>query len=98
MKGSLSLATLAFTGYAAAYPSILAHLQERDGSAAPQMAAPEFKRQTPGFDAATQYVSNKGAHAFVPPSGNDQRGPCPGLNAMANQYVSLPSCELIVKF
>ena len=47
-----------------------------------------LKRQAPGvtppFDAAQQYVSNQGAHAFVPPSGNDQRGPCPGLNAMAN--------------
>lgn len=46
------------------------------------------KRQLPGvtppFDAAQQYVSNQGSHAFVPPSGNDQRGPCPGLNAMAN--------------
>jgi Peroxidase, family 2 len=39
---------------------------------------------TPPFDAAQQYVSNQGTHAFVVPSGSDQRGPCPGLNAMAN--------------
>ncbi|KAI1343584.1 hypothetical protein F5Y15DRAFT_412368 [Xylariaceae sp. FL0016] len=49
---------------------------------------PYAKRQAPGltppFDAETQYVSNTGEHAFVAPSGNDQRGPCPGLNAMAN--------------
>ena len=34
-----------------------------------------------GFDAATQYVSNQGAHAFVPPNlaAGDQRGPCPGM-------------------
>jgi len=49
--------------------------------------APQQKRQvvSPGFSAALQYVSNKGDHAFVAPSGSDQRGPCPGLNAMANQ-------------
>ncbi|MCJ1441811.1 MAG: hypothetical protein MMC23_002303 [Stictis urceolatum] len=47
-----------------------------------------IKRQAPGitppFDAEQQYVSNTGAHAFVAPSGDDQRGPCPGLNAIAN--------------
>lgn len=46
------------------------------------------KRQAPGvvppFNAATQYVSTTGAHAFVAPGPGDQRGPCPGLNAMAN--------------
>ncbi|KAI1422637.1 hypothetical protein F5Y12DRAFT_799343 [Xylaria sp. FL1777] len=49
---------------------------------------PFAKRQaagiTPYFDAKMQYVSNTGDHAFVPPGGSDQRGPCPGLNAMAN--------------
>jgi Peroxidase, family 2 len=39
---------------------------------------------TPPFDAAQQYVSNQGTHAFVTPSGSDQRDPCPGLIAMAN--------------
>ena len=38
------------------------------------------KRQAPGitppFDASQQYVSNAGAHAFVAPGPNDQRGPC----------------------
>lgn len=40
----------------------------------------------PGFDAATQYVSTTGEHAFVAPDfeAGDVRGPCPGLNAMAN--------------
>ncbi|KAF2100903.1 Cloroperoxidase [Rhizodiscina lignyota] len=41
----------------------------------------QLKGVTPPFDAEQQYVSNQGAHAFVAPSGNDQR---PGLNAMAN--------------
>ena len=38
----------------------------------------------PGFSASQQYVSTTGANAFVPPGPNDLRGPCPGLNAMAN--------------
>ena len=38
----------------------------------------------PGFDAAAQRIDTSGAHAFVPPSATDLRGPCPGLNALAN--------------
>lgn len=43
------------------------------------------KRQVT-FDPSTQYVSTTGANAFVPPdfAAGDQRGPCPGLNALAN--------------
>jgi hypothetical protein len=42
-------------------------------------------RQTPGFNATEQYVSTSGHYAYVAPDlSNDQRGPCPGLNAMAN--------------
>jgi hypothetical protein len=75
-----SCVALALTGYAAAYPSILAHLQEQAGSGS------VLKRQLPpSFNAALQYVSNTGSHAFVAPGPNDQRGPCPGLNAAANQ-------------
>lgn len=53
------------------------------------MARYENSRRAPGFDAAAQYVSNQGQYAFNPPSNvntpiGDQRGPCPGLNAMAN--------------
>lgn len=36
------------------------------------------------FDAKAQYVDVTGAHKFVPPGPNDLRGPCPGLNALAN--------------
>ncbi|KAJ3834285.1 hypothetical protein F5878DRAFT_630941 [Lentinula raphanica] len=42
------------------------------------------KRGIIGFDAASQHVSTTGQHAFVPPGPDDRRGPCPGLNAMAN--------------
>ncbi|KAI0532539.1 Chloroperoxidase [Xylaria digitata] len=49
---------------------------------------PFSKRQaaglTPPFDAKQQYVSNTGNHTFVPPHDSNRRGPCPGLNAMAN--------------
>ncbi|KAL9094518.1 MAG: hypothetical protein Q9165_003077 [Trypethelium subeluteriae] len=38
----------------------------------------------PLFDAAAQYVSNQGDYAFVAPGAGDQRGECPGLNALAN--------------
>ena len=74
-----SFVALALTGYSAAYPSILAHLEAQAGSKAP------VKRDTPTFNAALQYVNNTGQYAFVAPGPNDQRGPCPGLNAAANQ-------------
>lgn len=38
----------------------------------------------PGFNAEQQYVSTSGDYAFVAPTSSDLRGPCPGLNAMAN--------------
>ena len=81
MKTFTSL--LALAGFANAYPSIMQHLSEQA-----KAAAPNEKRQTPlsipPFDAAAQYVSNQGDHKFVAPGPTDQRGPCPGLNAMAN--------------
>lgn len=38
------------------------------------------------FSASEQFVSNSGAHAYVAPNfgAGDIRGPCPGLNALAN--------------
>ncbi|KAF5608527.1 Aromatic peroxygenase [Fusarium pseudoanthophilum] len=38
------------------------------------------------FDAKKQRISVSGEHEFLPPSlkAGDQRGPCPGLNALAN--------------
>ena len=43
----------------------------------------ELKRQT-AFDPSSQHVSNTGEYAWVAPGTGDQRGPCPGLNALAN--------------
>ncbi|KAG4443443.1 hypothetical protein IFR05_001122 [Cadophora sp. M221] len=60
---------------------------QRDIEAA--IAKLESQRRAPGFDAAKQYVSTHGQYSFVAPkapntANGDQRGPCPGLNAMAN--------------
>ena len=79
---STSIVCLAFSGLASAYPNILQHLEEAGATASRE------KRQTPlsipPFDAASQYVDTTGQYAFKAPSSTDQRGPCPGLNAMAN--------------
>jgi len=44
------------------------------------------EKRTVTFDPASQLVDVTGEHAFVPPDfdAGDQRGPCPGLNALAN--------------
>ncbi|KAG6985309.1 hypothetical protein G7Y79_00116g101790 [Physcia stellaris] len=43
----------------------------------------ELKRRAV-FDPVAQKVSTTGTHAWVAPKSGDQRGPCPGLNALAN--------------
>lgn len=40
------------------------------------------------FDAASQLVSTSGDHVWMAPGPGDIRGPCAGLNAAANQYVT----------
>lgn len=56
-------------------------------------------KRAPGFSASQQYVSNAGAHAFVPPGSGDLRGPCPGLNAMANHnYIPHSGVATISQF
>ncbi|ESZ94237.1 hypothetical protein SBOR_5371 [Sclerotinia borealis F-4128] len=52
-----------------------------------------------GFSATDQYVSNSGQHAFAAPGPNDIRGPCPGLNAMANHgYIPHDGVATIPQF
>lgn len=69
-------------------------------STCPHMAE-LMKRQAPGgtppFNAAEQYVSNAGSHAFVASGPNDQRGPCPALNAMANHGTYLTMVSVAFK-
>lgn len=60
-----------------------AHVKRQSSASAPQGAG-ALPLAPPPFDAKSQYISNKGAHAFVAPGAGDARGPCPGLNAMAN--------------
>ena len=91
MKYSSTLALGLAVHQAAAFPAVLSDVMLKaraEAEAKGIHAEPVQKRQLrgviPPFDAAEQYVSNTGEHAFVPPSGDDQRGPCPGLNAMAN--------------
>ena len=47
----------------------------------------------PGFDAAQQLIDVHGSHAWVAPGSRDLRGPCPGLNALANQKVTMRACS-----
>lgn len=86
----LSLAVLALTvTEVVTYPRLTEEhhqrlAQSQTGKRSTLARSPVKKRVA--FDAASQYVSTTGAHAFVPPNfaAGDVRGPCPGLNAAAN--------------
>lgn len=76
---------LALARLAQAYPNILQHLEERDGVAGSSWGG-LLPLTTPAFDAEAQRVDITGEHAFEAPGETDQRGPCPGLNALANHH------------
>lgn len=80
---STALVCLAVAGLAQAYPDILEHLGERDAKAGSSWGG-LLPRAEPKFDAKAQYVDTTGDHAWKAPGKNDQRGPCPGLNSLAN--------------
>ena len=61
-----------------------AEAQAKEKRECPFADANDKIKRAVGFDATAQYIDTTGAHAFVPPSTNDLRGPCPGLNALAN--------------
>ncbi|KAJ7738117.1 oxidase-like protein [Mycena metata] len=44
----------------------------------------EAHARSSGFDSTAQYIDVTGAHRYVAPGPTDFRGPCPGLNALAN--------------
>ncbi|KAG8681009.1 hypothetical protein FRC09_017818, partial [Ceratobasidium sp. 395] len=81
---------VALAGSALAFPAaVLEGLNTRTAKAAgcPSAEAAKLKRQAPPdvvFDPIKQKVDVSGRYAFVPPKAGDQRGPCPGLNALAN--------------
>lgn len=53
----------------------------------------------PGFDANAQRIDVAGDHAFLPPGHGDLRGPCPGLNALANHnYLPHDGVATITEF
>jgi hypothetical protein len=54
---------------------------EKAAAAIAVLKEKRFVPPIPGLDPATQYVSNQGTHAFVPPNfaAGDQHGPCPGM-------------------
>ncbi|GIZ39139.1 hypothetical protein CKM354_000253000 [Cercospora kikuchii] len=58
-------------------------IDARQNRAAPQGAG-ALPLVPPPFNAQQQLVPNTGANRFIAPGNGDQRGPCPGLNAMAN--------------
>ena len=62
-------------------------LQKADIGNCPRPTVPDKRSQLEkrlGFDPKAQAVSTSGEYAFVAPGAGDQRGPCPGLNALAN--------------
>ncbi|KAG9092035.1 hypothetical protein FRC07_011738 [Ceratobasidium sp. 392] len=83
---------LALVGSTLAFPTaVLEGLNARAANAAAGCpfaeAAIKYKRQAPPdvvFDPVKQRVDVSGKYAFVPPTAGDKRGPCPGLNALAN--------------
>ncbi|KAK4498174.1 hypothetical protein PRZ48_010831 [Zasmidium cellare] len=81
VKSILSLVLLSTC--ATAYPFALdADIEARQ--ATPPQGAGALPLTPPPFDADLQRVSNSGANRFIAPGRNDARGPCPGLNALAN--------------
>ena len=92
MKSTLIAAVAAFSNPLAAFPTIAleaAQLAARNSDFSSTAKAAHEKRLNgilPGFNAAEQFIDVSGEHAFTPPdfSAGDLRGPCPGLNALAN--------------
>ena len=81
------IATAYLVQHAFAFPRVLfeqngiGSVRRRDDPSISGTDVPETIRT---FDPTLQYVSNTGDHAWVAPGPEDLRGPCPGLNAMAN--------------
>jgi hypothetical protein len=90
-----------------AFPAMMFDIAERESKSVEEIARsinegtlePKSLEKRVGFDPATQYVSTTGTHAFVAPGPSDLRGPCPGLNAMANHgYIPHNGVATITQF
>jgi hypothetical protein len=83
MKSSLIVNFVALANGAFAFPAIMEEAMKKG-----QQAGKLAKRVlgvSPGFNAAQQRIDVTGPHAWITPGSKDLRGPCPGLNALANQ-------------
>lgn len=60
--------------------------KKREAEAEPGCPFSRLKKRAARFVAKEQLIDTHGEHAFIPPNfqAGDQRGPCPGLNALAN--------------
>ena len=94
--GKFGIVIAAIAATATAYPTVPGAETERLAKRAQQLKYHEKrdgnmnsgKGTVPDllakFDAEQQYISTSGQYKWVAPGPTDQRGPCPGLNAMAN--------------
>ena len=57
---------------------------KQDETECPHLANNKDSKRQTTFDPTAQQVPTTGKHAWVAPGAGDQRGPCPGLNALAN--------------
>lgn len=88
---TITTCLLAFCAVSDAFPHMAAKMAEELSKRQLLPSIPSAQGDFTGapttvFSASEQYVSNKGAHAYVAPNfaAGDTRGPCPGLNALAN--------------
>lgn len=82
MKSTIFIC-LVVASVAHAFPDFPQHLEERDSKDGSSWGG-LLPLAEPKFDAAAQLVDTTGKHAWKAPGKTDQRGPCPGLNALAN--------------
>lgn len=88
--------TLLYACGTSAFPALMEEVarQVQERSINGFVEVPSLNKRI-AFDPQAQLVSTTGEHAFVAPTSSDLRGPCPGLNAMANQYVKHPNASRI---
>lgn len=77
------MCAVGLAGSALAFPAIMEEAMEKGRKAG--KVAKRVLGVNPGFDAAAQLVDVHGSHTWQAPGTGDLRGPCPGLNALANQ-------------
>ena len=92
MKSWATLVTICFTPFAQSFPTLTssnaASLTPKDVERA--LSAVNLYRKDKRFIVdSSKPIDISGEHAFKAPGKGDQRGPCPGLNVLANHgYIS----------